>query len=197
MAKPSTQTPAAEHLLETAERLLLQHGYDQVSIRAINSAAGMNPAAVHYHFGSKAALIGKLLDRRMAPLRERQLERLDQLGRRQEQPRITELVDLVMYPLAEFTGDPAGRARLGLLARVVLGRAEVVWPGKPVSLAPWSRVLRAARPDLAPRETNRRIGLMFELLLRVYSDPEREAPRPGRASFRTVHAFLTAGLDAP
>ena len=54
-------------LLAAAESLLLDAKYDDVSIRAICSAADVNVAAVHYHFGSKKALVTALLEERLAP----------------------------------------------------------------------------------------------------------------------------------
>lgn len=56
---PTDVTRAA--LLDAAERLFLAKGYERVSVRAVNAAAGMNPAAVHYHFGTKEDLVAELL----------------------------------------------------------------------------------------------------------------------------------------
>lgn len=53
-------------LLTTAESLLLSEPYDEVSVRRICAAAGANAAAVHYHFGSKEALVGALIEDRLA-----------------------------------------------------------------------------------------------------------------------------------
>ena len=40
-------------ILDAAEELFAQQGFDATSILAVTRQAGMNPAAVHYHFGSK------------------------------------------------------------------------------------------------------------------------------------------------
>lgn len=56
-----------ERLLTVAERLLLESGYDEVSVRAVCTAANVNPAAVHYHFGSKVGLVSALLQARLGP----------------------------------------------------------------------------------------------------------------------------------
>ncbi|MFJ5288450.1 TetR family transcriptional regulator [Streptomyces sp. NPDC088348] len=63
----ATDTTRAR-LLDEAERLFLERGYELVSVRAVNAAAGMNPAAVHYHFGSKEDLVVALLQSRLGPL---------------------------------------------------------------------------------------------------------------------------------
>ncbi|MCB2191530.1 MAG: CerR family C-terminal domain-containing protein [Deltaproteobacteria bacterium] len=45
-----------ERLLDEAERLFAERGYDAVSLREITSAADAHLAAVNYHFGSKENL---------------------------------------------------------------------------------------------------------------------------------------------
>ena len=39
-------------ILDAAERLFMAHGYDGTSMRQITGEAGVNLAAVNYHFGS-------------------------------------------------------------------------------------------------------------------------------------------------
>ncbi len=54
MSVSTSHPPASKDRLPTAERLFLTEGYDAVSVRAdLRGRAGTNPAAVHYHFGSK------------------------------------------------------------------------------------------------------------------------------------------------
>ncbi|WP_371792221.1 TetR/AcrR family transcriptional regulator [Streptomyces sp. NBC_01471] len=104
----ATDTTRAR-LLDEAERLFLERGYELVSVRAVNAAAGMNPAAVHYHFGSKEDLVVALLQSRLGPL---WADRLATLTRRRAAgwtPGAGELVDVVVRPLAELAARPAGR----------------------------------------------------------------------------------------
>lgn len=59
-------TPAAadtrRKLIETAVRHFAQHGFGAASQRAIQRDAGVNPAAAHYHFGSKEAMYRAVID---------------------------------------------------------------------------------------------------------------------------------------
>ncbi len=55
-----------EALLEAAERLFSDKGYDAVGIREIAEQAGANIAAIKYHFGSKSNLYGETVCRAMA-----------------------------------------------------------------------------------------------------------------------------------
>ena len=96
MAKPATARRSArppprpapnssDVLLLTAERLYAERGLDGVSMREIaREAEQKNNSALHYHFGSKEALIDAILRyrmREMDALRNDYLDRSEQQGR--------------------------------------------------------------------------------------------------------------------
>lgn len=64
-------------ILDAAESLFIVGGYDAMSMRQITSAAGVNLAAVNYHFGSKDALIQAVLARRLDALDVQRVAMLD------------------------------------------------------------------------------------------------------------------------
>ena len=67
---PSDRTRAS--ILDAAERLYAERGFSDVTLRDIVAAAGVNLAAVNYHFGSKDELIAELfVTRSIATNRER------------------------------------------------------------------------------------------------------------------------------
>jgi AcrR family transcriptional regulator len=67
---PSDRTRAS--ILDAAERLYADRGFSDVTLRDIVAAAGVNLAAVNYHFGSKDELIAELfVTRSIATNRER------------------------------------------------------------------------------------------------------------------------------
>jgi AcrR family transcriptional regulator len=70
---PDTKT----RILDAAERLFADHGYEATSLRAITAAANVNLAAVNYHFRSKDSLIREVISRRLAPLKQERLLMLD------------------------------------------------------------------------------------------------------------------------
>ena len=70
-----------ERLLEAAERLFAERGFDRTSMRALARAAGTSVSAAHYHFGSKQGLLRATLLRRVEPVNRRRLERLEALER--------------------------------------------------------------------------------------------------------------------
>ena len=65
-------------ILDATERLMGEHGLD-VPLRAITAEAGVNLAAVNYHFQSKDALIDAMVARRIGPINRRRLEMLDEI----------------------------------------------------------------------------------------------------------------------
>ena len=66
-----------ERILNVAERLFADRGFPATPLRDITSEAGVNIASVNYHFGSKAALLAAVLERRLRPINARRLELLD------------------------------------------------------------------------------------------------------------------------
>src|SRR5690349_23937924 len=70
-----------ERILDAAEALFLEHGFEATSLRAITAAADVNLAAVNYHFGSKEELFQAVLTRRLDPMNQERVDLLDALER--------------------------------------------------------------------------------------------------------------------
>ena len=79
-----TQTTRARILL-SAEALFAERGFEVVSLREITGAAGVNVAAVNYHFGSKDKLVDAVVIRHLSPVNEERLRQLDKLEERYSQ----------------------------------------------------------------------------------------------------------------
>src|SRR5437763_12019602 len=73
-----TMSATQANILDTAEALFMEHGFEATSLRQITAAAGVNIAAVNYHFGSKEELFQTVLTRRLDPMNQ---ERLSLLAR--------------------------------------------------------------------------------------------------------------------
>ncbi len=52
-----------ERILDVAESLFAEHGFNDTSLRVITSKAGVNLASVNYHFGDKKTLVRAVLNR--------------------------------------------------------------------------------------------------------------------------------------
>lgn len=64
-------------ILDAAERLFAEKGFDGTAIREITRAANVNVAAIHYHYGSKEEVLRGVTDRVVGPLNNRRFELLD------------------------------------------------------------------------------------------------------------------------
>jgi AcrR family transcriptional regulator len=76
------RTDARVALQDAAEQLFAQHGFDAVSVRAVASKAGVDPALLHYYFGTKRELFDAVLVRRLEVLREERVTALDDYARK-------------------------------------------------------------------------------------------------------------------
>ena len=60
-----------QHILEIAEMLFTENGYQSVSIRDIAQASGVTNAAIYYHFPSKEALFDEVVEKHAEKLADR------------------------------------------------------------------------------------------------------------------------------
>ncbi len=65
-----------DRILDVAEQLFADCGYEATSLRMITAGAGVNLASVNYYFQSKEALLHAVFDRRATPVNARRLELL-------------------------------------------------------------------------------------------------------------------------
>ncbi|MGF6967116.1 AcrR family transcriptional regulator [Paraburkholderia sp. WC7.3g] len=107
-------------ILDTAETLFIECGYQAMSLRQITSRAEVNLAAVNYHFGSKEALIHSMLSRRLDRLNLERLKLLDRFDAMLSARLTCEHVLGAMFiPALRLSRDPrvGGNAFLRLLGR--------------------------------------------------------------------------------
>lgn len=106
-------------ILDAAEELFAQHGPSDTSMRAITAAAGVNLAAVNYHFGSKENLIEAVLSRRLLPVNTTRLRRLDELESTGDVA-LEDLFDVFIRPALELGNDPEA----GVFVTRLVGRMQ-------------------------------------------------------------------------
>lgn len=71
-AAPRVETDTRSLLLEAAEQCLRRYGYSGLSTRRVAETAAMPLSQIHYHFGSKDALVLALLEQQNERLLARQ-----------------------------------------------------------------------------------------------------------------------------
>ena len=95
-----------ENILDHADRLFGEHGFDATSTREIAEACSINKALIHYHFKSKDDLLRSLLDRYYESLGELLMGTLKGDGGLRE--RMLTLVDTYL----DFLSDNLNFARI-------------------------------------------------------------------------------------
>ena len=81
LGAPRGAAATKERIRDTAEALFMEHGFEATGLRSITTAAGVNLAAVNYHFGTKEELFQAVLTRRLDPMNQERIELLARLER--------------------------------------------------------------------------------------------------------------------
>jgi len=119
-----------ERILNAAERLFALRGIASTSMRALTRAAGVNLAAVHYHFGSKEALLDAVIERRAEPLNAARNLALDRhlADCAQDRPDVEQVLRAFLEPVVEkLLRSPAeGQHLPRLIARVEAQPPEIL-----------------------------------------------------------------------
>jgi len=119
-----------ERILDAAENLFMAHGYEGTSMRQITGDAGVNLAAVNYHFGSKESLMQEVFRRRLDWLNEERMRVLDKLecdaGGKPLKP--SQIVDGFFGTLFSMASDEklGGTTFLRLLGRTLTEPSEFI-----------------------------------------------------------------------
>ena len=92
-----------EEILNAAEVLFARMGYHASSMRAITETAGVNLALANYHFGSKEALLEAVIARRLQPVNDLRIKRLQEIrnnsGARNRKPDLQEVLRAYIEPV--------------------------------------------------------------------------------------------------
>lgn len=114
--------PVRKKLLDAAEVLFCEKGFEGTSVRDLTTTAGCNVASVNYHFGGKDKLYVEMFRRQMRRLFQRHEELIDTLA---DNPDAT-LEDLVRgaitEPLKAIENKEKSAAVMKLLVREVLNQ---------------------------------------------------------------------------
>src|ERR1700676_5046774 len=117
-------------ILDAAEALFMEHGFEATSLREITATAAVNLAAVHYHFGSKEELFEAVLTRRLDPLNQERIALLASFER-EAAPRALScerILSAMIIPALKLARDPrrGGKNFLRLLGRAYADPAPFI-----------------------------------------------------------------------
>lgn len=90
------------HILEVAEKLIAQKGFEGTSVRDISSHAGINVAMISYYFGSKEKMMAYLYQYRVQKTRESFGEFAETIKDGRPEMQIKELVKFVINQLFKY-----------------------------------------------------------------------------------------------
>ncbi len=160
-------------LLEAAEELFSQEGFERVSVRDITERASANVAAINYHFGSREGLVGQVMARYINPINEERLRLLDEIEARHgdSPPPLEEVMDAFVRPFATQVSRSELSERLffKLMARVCGDQlAELpaeVERGFETMLARFRAAFRRCLPEVPEEELTWRIHFAVGAML--------------------------------
>ena len=117
-------------ILDAAESLFMEHGFEATSLRSLTAAASVNLAAVNYHFGSKEELFQAVLTRRLDAMNQERIELLAKLERDAgERPVSCEkILSAMLIPALRLARDEkrGGKNFLRLLGRAYADPAPFI-----------------------------------------------------------------------
>ena len=187
-------TRSREELLDAAERLIAEHGFE-VPLRDIALAAGQrNNSAVNYYFRSRQDLIDAVVARRLAPMEAERQVMLDRMAA-DEDADAHALLRILVGPFLH--GEGTHYARFLEAVRIRLknepqSAAESAWPQILDALA---RLVPMR--DRSARE--RRVGAVATTMFALLADHERRVQEGQDTpdSLEEIVAMLAAMLTAP
>jgi AcrR family transcriptional regulator len=201
-------------ILDAAESLFMEHGYEATSLRAITASAKVNLAAVHYHFGSKEELFQSVLVRRLDPMNR---ARLGVLARFEAEvaPKplpCERVLTAFLTPALTLARDPerGGKDFLRLLGRAYADPAPFIRhflsAQYGVTIARFKAAFARALPQLPPRELSWRLHFIMGALsytlagtdaLKLIAELNPHETTNDEVLLRRLAPFLLAGLTAP
>jgi len=201
-----------ERILDVAERLFAENGFKATSLRTITTEAGVNLAAVNYHFGSKDALVREVLSRRIRPLNRERFESLERLEESEGgEPSIEQIVEAFVAPAIRMSLDPdrGGHVFMRLFGHAMsqpdLDLRDFIAEHFRDVAKRFNRVLQRALPDLSEREVFWRMLFMVGSMAHsmAMADQLHKVsrglcdPHDALGILRRLVPFVAAGFRAP
>lgn len=181
-----------ERLLDAAEALFAERGFEGTSMRAITQGAGTSVSAANYHFGSKEKLLHETLRRATAPANERRLELLDRYqAEAGDSPLPLERVlDAFLRPVMEWRLRDGVDGARQISARLFSDPPQLIQSIKVEIFGPMSRrfleALERALPDHEPADVELAYQFLIAIMVHVIS---------GQLESSSWAAHQTEGID--
>src|SRR4051812_29744914 len=210
------RAPAAtkQRILDTAESLFMEHGFEATSLRSLTAAAGVNLAAVNYHFGSKEELFQSVLTRRLDPMNHARLALLTRLEAQTAPQALSceKILTALFVPALDLARDPerGGKNFLRLLGRAYADPAPFIRQFLSTQyaqmIARFKAAFARALPDLPRKELSWRLPFIIGApsytlagtdALKIIAELNPVDTDNDEILLRRLAPFLLAGLTAP
>ncbi|MGB6229147.1 MAG: TetR family transcriptional regulator [Litorimonas sp.] len=177
-------------ILDSAERLFAEHGYDGVTLRRIAKLADVDVALTSYHFGSKRDLFRATFERRALVLNQVRTEALEACLRAAAPgpPTLDAVIEAYLRPMGDIqaSADDGWRHYLSLVAWV---NSSTEWGGELMTeyfnpfVQRFIAALRTALPDADEAALHWGYQFMSGALTLTFADTGRmDRLSEGRAS---------------
>lgn len=203
-----------DRILDAAEALFMEHGFEATSLRSITTAAGVNLAAVNYHFGSKEDLFEAVLRRRLDPMNQRRVDLLSALeaGAAGRAVPCEKILSAMLAPALALARDPerGGKDFLRLIGRAYADPAPFIRKFLSAEyatmIARFKTAFARALPELPPKELSWRLHFIMGALsytlagtdvLKLIAELSPAEAGNDELLLRRLAPFLLAGLTAP
>jgi AcrR family transcriptional regulator len=203
-----------DRILDAAEALFMEHGFEATSLRSITTTAGVNLAAVNYHFGSKEELFQAVLTRRLDPMNQQRLALLTELERCAAPAPVAceKILSAMFIPALNLARDPArgGENFLRLLGRAYADPApfirQFLSEQYAVMISRFKTAFGRALPELPKKELSWRLHFIMGALsytlagtdaLKLIAELTPSETADDEMLLRRLAPFLLAGLTSP
>ena len=206
------ESTTKEAIIEAAEQLFATYGFAATSLRQVTAMAGVNLAAVNYHFKSKAALIDIVLQRMLAPLAEARLRNFEHITTGANMPSLEEALHAYYQPFFELLDDRSevGHQRKQIFGRLTNEPNEEIRRSVSNYLTPvieqYFALFQQIVPYLSPPEFTWRFRAMHGIVATHFAETLIPAPLPKHPdrtlsaeedSFSWAMTYLAAAWRAP
>lgn len=201
-----------ERILKAAEQLFGEQGFAGTSLRAVTAAAGVNLAAVNYHFHSKEALFQAVAQYCMRSMSDERLQRLDALQASGLEMSLEALLEAYLAPIFEELArageqaSPLLRFLMQTLNDPNPQLQQMVAASAQKTLARYLPAFAEALPQLSPQELLWRFRMLNTVVLATAAGlapallADAAMPTtlpPGVINPAWLMTFLLAALRAP
>jgi AcrR family transcriptional regulator len=195
-----------QKILDTAERLIATQGFAGTSLRQIISEAGVNLAAVHYHFGSKQDLLDHVILRKAAAVNEERHRLIEQFESEAGSGSVSveKVLTAFFKPMIEAGArNPQFVKLMGRMYGEGLLPVLIEKHFQP-TLTRFAKALHRARPELSEGELRWRMQFMFGAMSQALCGQDifpQMCVQADDSAFvlvmRRLMVFLCAGFQAP